>query len=451
MQIFINEISISKNDDRVAISPIDVFSTNFDIAVYGGAGVGKTTTVEAYYNNLDEDKRKIKILIPLNRLASKITECESILQTVDEDGTPIVDTDSLIYRLILIYKGIEVNSLTISEVSNIIESKKTTIILDGIDEIYNVIPKIFDGVNKFKEKHQESQLIVTSRDCVSYLDKINFLGITLLPFTESQIKDFIHGWFIQKPNLANELLQSISNRNLFDYLKTPLILTITCNLVEKGIDAPSTEAEIYEARFSLLTGEYDKFKKVERQRNSSQLLKKISTRLAFIMHQRNIRTISKLNAKNELVGSFGKIFSAELIDSALNDLIDPCNVLLFDKFSETVSFGHFRFQEHLASLELSTNRSYSMADLTRSDWWRGALCLFAQSNDIEFLIEDVYQKFQTLGSSEITLREMQKQTIPDRRRVIDEIINQTKKQDVMDEVYLDYYQEIEEYRYFDSF
>ena len=169
------------------------------------------------------------------------------------------------------------------------------------------------------------------------------------------------------------------------------------------------------------------------------------------MHQRNIRAISKLNAKNELIGSFGKTFSVELIDSALNDLIDPCNVLLFDKFSDTVSFGHFRFQEHLASLELSTNRSYSMADLTRSDWWRGALCLFAQSNDIEFLIEDVYHKFQTLGSSEITLREMQKQTAPDRRIVIDEIINRTKKQDLMDEVYLDYHQEIEEYRYFDNF
>lgn len=451
LQIFISEISISKNDDRVAISPIDVFSTNFDIAVYGGAGVGKTTTVEAYYNNLDEDKRKIKILIPLNRLASKITECESILQTVDKDGTPIIDANNLMYILILIYKGIEVNASTISEVSNIIESKKTTIILDGIDEIYNVIPKIFDGINKFKEKHPESQLIVTSRDCVSYLDKINFLGITLLPFTENQIKDFIHGWFIQKPTLASDLLQSISNRNLFDYLKTPLILTITCNLVEKGIDAPSTESEIYEARFSLLTGEYDKFKKIERQKNSSQLLKKISTRLAFIMHKRNIRAISKLNAKNELIGSFGKTFSSELIDSALNDLIDPCNVLLFDKFSDTVSFGHFRFQEHLASLELSTNRSYSMADLTRSDWWRGALCLFAQSNDIEFLIDDVYHKFQTLGSSEITLREMQKQTFPDRRKVIDEIINRTKKQDLMDEVYFDYHQEIDEYRYFDNF
>jgi len=36
---------------------------------------------------------------------------------------------------------------------------------------------------------------------------------------------------------------------------------------------------------------------------------------------------------------------------------------------------------------------------------------------------------------------MQKQTFPNRRKVINEIINQTKKQDLMDEVYLDYYQE----------
>lgn len=441
LQIFIRDINISRNDDRVAISPIDVFSTNFDIAVYGGAGVGKTTTVEAYYNHLDDEQDKIKILIPLNRLASKITENESILTIIDEDGIQKIDTENLIYRLLLLHKEININKLSISEVSRIISSKKTTVILDGIDEIYNVIPKIFEGINRFKEKHRESQLIVTSRDCVSYLHKINFLGITLLPFTEKQIKEFINGWFIKDPILAKKLIQSISDRNLFDYLKTPLILTITCNLVEKGIDAPSTEAEIYEARFSLLTGEYDKYKRVDRQKNSSQLLKKISIRLAFIMHQKNIRTIKKINAKNELIRNLGETYSPELIDSVISDLIDPCNVLLFDKFNNTISFGHFRFQEHLASLELSSNRSYPIAELTRSDWWRGALCLFAQYNDIEFLIEEVYQKFQSLGSSEITLREMQKQTFPNRRKVINEIINQTKKQDLMDEVYLDYYQE----------
>ncbi|MBO2649039.1 NACHT domain-containing protein [Shewanella algae] len=404
-----------------------MFSTNFDIAVYGGAGVGKTTTVEAYYNHLEEEKDKIKILIPLNKLASKITENESILTITDRDGIPKIDTENLVYRLLLLDKEININNLSISEVSNIISNKKTTLILDGVDEIYNIIPKIFDGINFFKEKYKNSQLIVTSRDCVSYLDKINFLGITLLPFTKEQIRDFINGWFKQQPELADKLIQSISERDLFDYLKTPLILTITCNLVEKGIDAPSTEAEIYEARFSLLTGEYDKYKKVERQNNSSQLLRKISMRLAFIMHQKNIRSISKVNAKNELLTSFGKTYSPELIESVISDLIDPCNVLLFDKFSKTMSFGHFRFQEHLASLELSTNRSYDMADLTRSDWWRGALCLFAQSNDIEFLINEVYQKFQSLGSSEITLLEMQKQTLPHRRKVIKEIINQTKK------------------------
>ena len=431
---FIKDFYLSKSDDRVSISPLDVFSTNLDIAVYGGAGVGKTTTLEAYYTQLDKSNL-IKILLPLNRLANKISEMDDVFFPRDIQGDLIDDSKSLLYKLILVYKGIEVTKSNLSKIEELLNSQSAKLILDGIDEVYNIIPNIFRGINKFKQCHPNVQLVVSSRDCVSYLDEINFLGITLLPFSENQIESFIRGWFVHNPDLADNLFESIRERNLFGCLRTPLVLTITCSLVEKGIDAPSTESEIYEARLSLLTGEYDKVKKVDRQNNSGVLLKKIATRLAYIMHTKNIRTINGDRAIIELKNSFGNTYEEKLITSLINDLVDPSNILVFDKFNDTLSFGHFRFQEHLASLELSQNRSIDMADLTRSDWWRGALCLYAQSNDIEFLVDEVYKKFHSLGRSEITLREMQKVTLLNRRFIINEIINRTVKLDVLDDIF----------------
>jgi hypothetical protein len=442
---FIKGVSLLKSDDRVSISPLDVFSTDLDIAVYGGAGVGKTTTLEAYYTQLDKTKL-IKILLPLNRLAHKVSEMESVFFPRDIQGDLIDDSNNLLYKLILTYKGVEITKSNLIKLEMLLSGQSAKLILDGIDEVYNVIPNVFRGINDFKQRHPNVQLVVSSRDCVSYLDEINFLGITLLPFSESQIENFIKGWFVHKPGLANDLLKSIHERNLFDCLRTPLVLTITCSLVEKGIDAPSTESEIYEARLSLLTGEYDKVKMVDRQSNSGTLLKKIATRLAYIMHTKNIRTISEDIAITELKNSFGNTYEKQLITSLINDLVNPSNILIFDKFNGTLSFGHFRFQEHLASLELSQNRSVDMADLTRSDWWRGALCLYAQSNDIEFLVDEVYKKFHSLGRSEITLREMQKVTLLNRRFIIDEIINRTVKLDVLDDIFNnnDYYNNLED-------
>ena len=51
-------------------------------------------------------------------------------------------------------------------------------------------------------------------------------------------------------------------KNLFEHIKTPLLATITCSLIEKGINAPSTENEIYSERLRLLTGEYDLHKNI---------------------------------------------------------------------------------------------------------------------------------------------------------------------------------------------
>ncbi|BBI48766.1 hypothetical protein HORIV_11870 [Vreelandella olivaria] len=54
-------------------------------------------------------------------------------------------------------------------------------------------------------------MIVSSRDCVSYLKDISFLGITLLPFTKPQLIKFINGWFDDSAQ-ANKLISAIEKK-----------------------------------------------------------------------------------------------------------------------------------------------------------------------------------------------------------------------------------------------
>ena len=445
LRLFINEIDKCNYVDRVSISPIDVFSSGYDIAVYGGAGVGKTTTLEKYKQHLEKDKTFLPIFIPLNKIVSTLSSDEDVIFSYDESGIRQVGKSELIYKLILIFKRIEVSQDNIVELKKYIDNK-TVLILDGIDEVYNIIPGLFDGINEFKMLHPDTQIVVSSRDCVSYLDKINFLGITLLPFTKEQINRFIRGWFSHKEDIGERLISNISSRNLYDSIQVPLNLTITCSLVEKGVDAPSTESEIYEARLDLLTGEYDKFKKINRQSNQGTILKKIAVKLAYIMHKKHVRSIRQDEAEREVSKLLGSKYSHSLISSVINDLVDPCNLLIVDRYSEELSFGHFRFQEHLAATELAHSRGVDMADLAREDWWRGALCLFAQTNDMEFLIPEIYQKFHSIGSTERTLRAMQEQTINERKHIIKSIIDSYIQQDAMDEIVSDYgYSDYSEY------
>lgn len=382
-------------NDRVSISPHDIFSSRHDIAVYGNAGVGKTTTLQVYAETSGIDSL---YYVPLNRVLSKF---KAAIQ--NSENREILNSD-LIIKTILMSYDIEITEDMLKQAKAVIP-KNMTLILDGLDEIYSAIPEIIPAISTFKEQYPSSQLIISSRDCVSYLSSIDFLGITLLPFTREQLNKFIIGWLNNKEK-SDDLITSIEKLNLYEHIKTPLLATITCSLVENGIKAPSNENEIYSERLRLLTGEYDLHKNIERQNNKGETLRRIAISLAFNMHENNVRNMTKENILATLKKNLSNTYEYSLICSCIDELIDPCNLIIHDPITDTYSFGHFRFQEHLASCELRLNRSIDITALLFNDWWRGALCLYAQDTEFSHLFEDVYNKRGPIGNADITLRKM---------------------------------------------
>lgn len=418
-----------KYQERVSISPMDIFATGHDIAVYGGAGVGKTTTLYAYaemqYRNGADDL----ILVPLNKLVDKYKEIQR-----DTDGEDFFK-DSLLEKLVLMSKGIFPSAENVEEAREVLLSN-ITLILDGLDEVYSAIPDIVPAISDFKKKNPGAQLIISSRDCVSYLNDIEFLGITLLPFTEEQLKKFIVGW-LKDSSKSNALVGAIEKRELYQHINTPLLATITCSLVERGVSVPATEYEIYAERLRLLTGEYDTHKKIERQKIKGDLLRKCAVKIAFYFHEQGVRSVGKEKIIKLLLHSFGENYTKDLLMLSFEELVDPCGVMAVEPLTNTYTFGHFRFQEYLASEELRVNRGVDLAEFVCKDWWRGALCLYAQqAGDISFLIEDVYRKFGSVSKAEMTLREMINNGSKSKRSSFLQLLDDYQKSDSLDEMLL---------------
>lgn len=378
---------LDNGSDRVSISAHDVFYTGKDIAIYGGAGVGKTTTLEMFFKYYEENINKKKVIFcSLNRVIQKLSSLG--IEKRKNKNTTQEELDKVIYSIILISYGFDVNIDTINRIKQYLE-KGVVLIFDGLDEIVTEYPIVLDAMNKFKNRHQDTQWIISSRDCVSYLKEINFLGITLLPFTHQQLKNFILGWF-NGGSEGIKLWNDISGTVLHDNLLTPLVATILCSLVERGIKAPTNESEIYSERLSLLLGKYDANKNIRRQIQGSDELLVCAKNLAWAMHFDGIRNIKEDDAIKKIINKVGSKYTTTLIKNCVRELEDPCAVLVRDKVSGELSFGHFRFQEHLASLELKENRSIDFGSIITKDWWRGAFSLYAQNlDDIESIIEDL--------------------------------------------------------------
>lgn len=413
--------------DRVSISPHDIFSTGHDIAVYGEAGVGKTTTLQSYANTILADDSIVSFYIPLNKLVDELKE------TLISNSN-FFDKE-LVIKMVLLSRGVRPIDENIEEARKII-TDKTVLILDGLDEIYSTIPQIIPAISEFKIKYKSAQLIVSSRDCVSYLGDIDFIGITLLPFTEEQLKKFIRGW-LKNEEKSESLIASIEKKNLYEHIKTPLLATITCTLIEKGINAPSTETEIYSERLRLLTGEYDLHKKIDRQKQKGNLLRKCAKKIAYYMHSKNLRLFSKENMHEALCASLSDNYDKGLLLDCLEELVDPCNLIYKEHVSSAYSFGHFRFQEHLALEELISNRSVDLAELVVNDWWRGVLCLYAQDNDFLSLFEEVYNKFGNLVKAQLTLEAMIENSTPSSRVYLNDMFKRYSNLHILDEEYYD--------------
>ena len=218
----------------------------------------------------------------------------------------------------------------------------------------------------------------------------------LMPFTKKQRAHFIRKWFGKEDRrLGNKVVSHLErNVELAEVVTNPLHATILAVLAENGLELPHSETTLYEERMRLLLGYYDQVKLVARRIVTRQgLLEYLVRKLAFGLHSRGTRE----GRKSELVRWVltagrrrGERLSEKQAATAVDELIDPCNVLFRMNPDGDIGFGHLRFQEHLAAVELRKNRGVSIGPLVQKRWWRGVLLLYAQmADEIEHIIEEL--------------------------------------------------------------
>ncbi|WP_322981010.1 hypothetical protein [Pseudomonas sp. C11] len=384
-----------QNPKVMDISAHVLFDSGCNISVYGEAGAGKSTTLHVYAEKLYKNKGKHDevLFIPLNRVTSKLGKLEP------EHRERVLSGGSSLESLIgafLLYKEIpptpDNKQALIAHLKN---KKKATIIIDALDEAANNATWIIKALSEIPRKISHAQVITSSRDCVKYLKEIEFLGITLLPFTKEQLKKFIFGWINSEERRVN-LWENIQEKDIFEVARNPLLATIICSLHENGVPIPENEPEIYKSKIELLCGSYDQHKNIKRTSNSTSTLENCCRKIAYQMHRRKLRSAYRVDIEKYLSEGLNQRVSKTKITNLIDDLINTCNILKRTPDEETYGFGHLRYQEYLASEELSRTRSIDITALTNDNWWSGALYLYSFNNKIDPIIDEILQRHSSI-------------------------------------------------------
>ena len=162
---------------RTGLNIMDVLSTGRDFVLYGEPGAGKTTTLQHFTKmRLDESKVSNIIYVPL----SKTVEAVSWNDVDDIDQIHYLQLATVIY---LKKQGAILDA---SILDDLMSENGTSIIYDGLDEVYDKAPWVVSAIKKIRSKFNKLQILISSRTIGPYSNKIESLGLTLLPFTDEQ-------------------------------------------------------------------------------------------------------------------------------------------------------------------------------------------------------------------------------------------------------------------------
>jgi flagellar biosynthesis GTPase FlhF len=369
-----------------------IFDTGQNITLLGEAGAGKTTCLQMYAMSKEKNNEKLFVWGPLAYILQNWSKTDSNkleLSVEQEEKIKIETFDTAIFEY-LVSKGI---CLDVKEFQHVFISRKSTLLLDGIDEAIKNNPWLPRAIVNLTKKYKNAQIIITSRMSGDYIDEFPFFTTTLLPFTDEQRDDFIHKWFGDgQLDVVEKIKKHLStNESINKITRNPLLTTTLCVLARHKLPLPQTEIKLYSDRLRLLAGYYDSVKSIEtRISTTPQNLELLAQKLAFYLHKEGVREMYCEALEEESIKILRNLLPEEDARQAFKELIEPCNILLPMTSDGKFGFGHLRYQEHLAAVELVANRSIDIERFFTNDWWHDTLILFAHMSDsLEWLIKNM--------------------------------------------------------------
>jgi len=400
----------SLDTTRLKVPINKIFDTQINLVLLGVAGAGKTTCLQKYALDNKENTDRIFLWIPLPQLVqSKISNDKSEIDKISD-----IELDVMICSF-LRKKNINLSEYEILE---IFKRKEIVLLFDALDEAIKNHEWLPNAINQLSNKYKSTvQVIVTSRMSGPFIDELEFISITLLPFTVEQRAQFIENWFENESKVKEQLLRHLKkNSSINEIARNPLLTTALCVLAKHGLPLPKTEIRLYDDRIKLLTGYYDNVKNIPtRVSNTPQNLELLSKKLAHYLHSIHKREL-EINLIQEIGIKLTKnILTEEQAKTGVMELIDPCNILVPMTETGKYGFGHLRYQEHLAACELATNRGLEILKILDNVWWKETIIMMVQMcDDISWLINDLglycsHPKYQEMINEVIKLRSMDEQ------------------------------------------
>jgi hypothetical protein len=345
------------------------------VFVIGGPGSGKTTLFRRLsMAQAQGPDSRLPIYLALvgfsgNTLGQLIRACASVFDSLSRNS------------------GTEGGN--INEFQSYLEKGQLVLFLDGLDETGSGMNQVLGTIDDLAKAYPKTQVFLSCRDTFGFPNWYRAFTVSLEPFNDAQLSKFIGRWFTSQPTYRAWLLRWLKeNSKMREVARTPLFAALLCSLVEIGEDMPTTEFELYERRFDLLLGRWERAKGITplpKAVRESYLFFLMS--LAFHLHAHERRTASEAEV-HQLAGRY----RVRRYHSSPEQVIEDCvrRGLLMREAGSGFSLGHLTYQEYLTGLWLAEQNPVRFVwSRILSPWWDKALEFYAgKKKEIDSLLKE---------------------------------------------------------------
>ena len=363
---------MSENIELIKLK--NIFDFGNKVVVVGGAGYGKTTTLNYLFCNYE----KIYELFPLK---IKI----DLKEYAEEISTNKCDILSCIAKQFNKKSKRSGASTEITEalISNFLEQGKCLVIFDALDEIATQSARntVRTEIANFCELYYLNRFIISTRE-VGYLKNKfddSFIHLKINKFNLSQIKAYSKNWYKihigKKYNKAefeqfwNDFLSESDKARCRELIENPIILILALVVFDIDQKLPNRRIKFYKKCIqTFLFEREDRKAAIELSKNVKNILSMdmVLPRVAHYKYQRTNESVSYKFTNSELKRSiFDAIEVSDIINWA-NDVDEYIKYLierteLIGEIDEDVlDFAHKTFYEYFLalyfSLQLETNK-----------------------------------------------------------------------------------------------
>lgn len=233
-------------DELSSIRLKDFFDYSNKIVLIGGAGLGKSTTLNYLFCKYEQlyHRNALKIKIDLKEYSKDIGE----------------DKRDLLWCLATeFYKKIKRTKVDFADIEKLIaeylDKGSCLVVLDALDEIPTlpVRNKVRDEIGRFCDIYYLNRFIITTRE-VGYLRNRfdeTFLHIRINQFTDAQIQQYSRNWF--NSNYAAEdfdefwarFYQEVKRARCQNLIRNPIILILALVIFDVEKNLPNRRVEFY--------------------------------------------------------------------------------------------------------------------------------------------------------------------------------------------------------------